>query len=296
MGPTAAGKTPLAIELVQQFPCEIISVDSAMVYRGLNIGTAKPTETELKIAPHQLIDIRDPSEIYSAGQFIQDVQKAIADIVAKQKIPLLVGGTMLYFRVLQQGLAALPQANPQIRALLQAKIHRMGIKALHEELAAIDPKSAQRIASNDSQRVQRALEVYFTTGKTISDWHQETSVSNYHFHNLILAPAREVLHQRIASRLQQMLMVGLIDEVKQLHDRGDLSPDLPAIRAVGYRQIWNYLENQTTRKEMEEKVLIATRQLAKRQMTWLRSWSTATWFSGSDDLLRQVLQVLRGIT
>lgn len=275
MGPTASGKTPLAINLVRYFPCEIISVDSAMVYRGLDIGTAKPNADELKIAPHRLINILDPREIYSAGQFRTDVLHEIEDITKSGKIPLLVGGTMLYFRVLQQGLAKLPTADMTLRAELQARAACEGWEALHALLATIDSYAAQRINPHDSQRIQRALEVYLLTGKTLSTWQAEDthSLTGYHMYNLALIPSnRTHLHERIAFRFEHMLEAGFIAEVERLYQRGDLSPDLPSIRSVGYKQAWDYLEGISTFKTMREQVLAATRQLAKRQLTWLRSW------------------------
>lgn len=275
MGPTAAGKTPLAIELVQRFPCEIISVDSAMVYRGMNIGTAKPDAKTLAIAPHRLINIRDPREPYSAGEFRQDALHEIRQIIAAGKIPLLVGGTMLYFRVLQQGIADLPTANATIRAKLQTQIEQEGVEALHAMLTSVDPVSAKRIHANDRQRLQRALEVFLLTGKPISVWQAEGTelAHGYQFHHIALIPSdRQLLHQRIAIRFEQMLKEGLIEEVRSLYERNDLTADLPSIRSVGYRQVWAYLENELDSRAMSEQSVAATRQLAKRQLTWLRTW------------------------
>lgn len=275
MGPTASGKTALAVELVQHFPCEIISVDSAMVYRGMDIGTAKPGQEILRIAPHRLIDVVDPATAYSAGQFRIDALREINDIMSRGKIPLLVGGTMLYFRVLLQGLAKLPTANPLLRAELQARAEREGWESLHDFLASVDPVSALRIHARDSQRIQRALEVYFITGKPISAWHAEEAnvISDYCVYPLGLIPAdRTLLHERIAIRFELMLKLGLIAEVTQLYQRGDLTPDLPAMRAVGYRQVWAYLAGHLSYAAMQDQAIAATRQLAKRQLTWLRSW------------------------
>jgi len=274
MGPTAAGKTPLAIELVQRFPCEIISVDSAMVYREMDIGTAKPTAEILRIAPHRLIDILDPAEAYSVGQFRDDALQAIIAINKAGKIPLLVGGTMLYFRILQQGLAQLPRANVEVRERLQARAEQEGLHVLHEELSKIDSEAAQRIHPSDSQRIQRALEVYEITGKPLSVWQQKNiENSEYNWHFLSLIPEdRAQLHHYIALRFQQMLAMGFVDEVKKLFSRGDLSLDLPSMRAVGYRQIWTYLSGEGSYEQMQDKAIAATRQLAKRQLTWLRSW------------------------
>jgi len=281
MGPTAAGKTDIAVELVQKFPCEIISVDSTLVYRGMDIGTAKPSAEILRIAPHHLLDIRDPREAYSAGEFRSDALAAISTILAKGRIPLLVGGTMLYFHVLQQGLAELPVADQAIRDSLTAEAQTLGWVALHERLAKIDPLAAQRIHPNDPQRIQRALEIYLVTGQPATQWfnaHNNYELP-YHVVNLALYPQdRAKLHQRIAQRFQLMLQQGFVEEVAQLHQRGDLHADLPAIRAVGYRQIWDYLTNVLTYAEMQERGIIATRQLAKRQMTWLKSWKNLALF------------------
>ena len=273
MGPTASGKTPIAIELANEFPLEIISVDSAMVYRGLNIGTAKPTSAELKKAPHHLIDIRDPKEIYSAGEFYQDAFAAIEIIKAKGKIPLLVGGTMLYFRVLQKGMAHLPKADPILRRKLQQQIEQTGLATLYQQLQRVDPQAAARIKVQDSHRIQRALEIYLLTGKPISAWQAETKTPPQHqFQQIAIMPERVQLHQRIQERFDNMLQLGFLDEVRQLYDRGDLSPELPAIRSVGYRQAWDYLAGKITYQIMCERAITATRQLAKRQLTWLRSW------------------------
>jgi tRNA dimethylallyltransferase len=296
MGPTAAGKTPLAVKLVQEFPCEIISVDSAMVYRGMDIGTAKPDADTLKIAPHRLIDIVDPSEPYSAGRFRVDALREIQSILSQNKIPLVVGGTMMYFRVLQQGIAALPKADANIRAELSARAENFGWPTLHAELEKIDPLAAQKINPNDSQRIQRALEVFHLSGKTISELQaNDTSpLSDYNVLNLAIAPqSRAELHARIALRFQQMLDTGFIEEVQQLYVRGDLSPALPSIRSVGYRQAWDYLSGQITYDEMRDKAIAATRQLAKRQLTWLRSWPEVTWFDGESDALRNEIIRIR---
>lgn len=279
LGPTASGKTSLAVELVQRFPMEIISVDSAMVYRGMNIGTAKPDADTLKIAPHRLIDICDPAQAYSAGQFREDALNAIHDITEKGKIPLLVGGTMLYFRVLLQGLADLPVADSKIRDELQARADAGSWEALHAELATIDKEAAARIHPNDAQRIQRALEVYLLTGKTMSSLQQETSaLAGYQVQSFAMAPIeRSVLHERIEQRFQLMLEQGFLAEVRELYDRGDLTPDLPSIRSVGYRQMWQHVAGLESYEAACEKAVIATRQLAKRQMTWLRSWPALTW-------------------
>lgn len=279
MGPTASGKTALAVELVQQLPCDIISVDSAMVYRGMDIGTAKPGDEILQIAPHRLIDICDPAEAYSAGRFREDALQEIQASHSKGRIPLLVGGTMLYFRTLLQGLAAMPKADAKIRNELAERAKQEGWPALHAYLATVDPAAAKRINENDSQRIQRALEVYLTTGQTISAWQQaETNpLADYQVIQLGLMPEnRKQLHERIAIRFELMLQMGLVDEVRRLYARGDLSPSLPSIRSVGYRQVWSYLENDIDFDTMRDQAIAATRQLAKRQITWLRSWPHLT--------------------
>jgi len=300
MGPTASGKTPLAVELVQRLPCEIISVDSAMIYRGMDIGTAKPDAETLRIAPHRLIDFLDPAEIYSAGKFCEDALREIEIIHAQEKIPLLVGGSMMYFHVLQQGLAALPKADPALRAELTLRAEREGWAALHEELARVDSEAASKINPNDSQRIQRALEVYLLTGKTITEWQGKNihPLSAYDICNIALSPAnRTHLHERIAKRFDQMLALGFIDEVKQLYDRADLGPHLPSIRSVGYRQIWDYLAGKSRHEEMCDQALAATRQLAKRQITWLGSWTDLAWVDAeAKDVLDTVCRYVKVIS
>lgn len=275
MGPTATGKTNLAIEFIQRFPAEIISVDSAMIYREMDIGTSKPNAELLKKAPHRLIDIRDPSQSYSAGEFREQAADAIEDILRQKRIPILVGGTMLYFHVLQHGIASLPQNNQQIRLQLQQRLKAQGQQKLHAELQHLDPIAAQRIHPNDPQRLLRALEVITLTGKTITEIHstQSSSPLPYQFFNIALIPYdRNHHHRLITKRFQDMLQQGFLEEVKKLFMRGDLNVDLPSMRAVGYRQIWHYLEEKLSYTEMQERAIIATRQLAKRQMTWLRAW------------------------
>ena len=293
MGPTASGKTNLAVALVQNFPFEIISVDSAMVYRGMDIGTAKPDANILKIAPHRLIDIRDPADAYSAAQFREDALREIEDIFAQKKIPLLVGGTMLYFRALQQGLSNMPSADPELREKLRLEGDKNSWPVMHARLEKIDPQAAQRIHPHDVQRIQRALEVFELTGKNISTWQQENPElpSHFHIHNLAVAPNdRAILHARIAERFQNMLQAGFVDEVRGLFARNDLTLETPAIRSVGYRQVWQYLQGDLTFEEMREKGIVATRQLAKRQLTWLRSWPGVQWFdSEAKDLFAQVV-------
>jgi tRNA dimethylallyltransferase len=299
MGPTASGKTQLAVDLVQQFPFEIISVDSAMVYRGMDIGTAKPTADILKIAPHRLIDIRDPAEPYSAAQFQRDVVREIDDIHARKKIPLLVGGTMLYFSALQKGLSELPSADPSVRAKLIFEAEQFGWPALHERLQQVDPLAALRIHPHDSQRVQRALEVYDLTGKSLTAWQQENlpTLANYQICNLVVSLDRAILHERIATRFSQMLTEGFLDEVKSLAMRSDLNLEMPSMRSVGYRQAWEYLLGHYSYDEMCEKSIIATRQLAKRQLTWLRHWPLeVTWFDSlAEDLFARVVLKIQPI-
>ncbi len=296
MGPTASGKTELAIFLVQHLPVEIISVDSAMVYRQMNIGSAKPTSEVLAQAPHHLIDIHDPREPYSAAQFCQDALTAIQDIHANGKIPLLVGGTGLYFRSLQQGLSDLPSADAGIRKKLDQEAAAIGWPGMHQKLVDIDPQAAGRIHPNDTQRIQRALEVYEITGLTLSEHYQHSMAQSWHYPTvkIIIAPQqREILHDKIAQRFQQMLHTGLIDEVRALFERGDLDPSLPAIRAVGYRQVWQYLAGEFDKITLEEQGIIATRQLAKRQLTWLRAEKNAVWFdSQHHNIAQQVLHYL----
>lgn len=293
MGPTTAGKTAFAIELTQHLPCEIISVDSAMIYRGMNIGTAKPSPEILQVAPHHLIDQLDPKQSYSAGQFRTDALQLIEEISGRGKIPLLVGGTMLYYKVLHQGIAKLPSANRSLRAELKEQAEKNGWEKLHTDLLLIDPVAAKRIHRHDGQRIQRALEVFYLTGKTITSWQAEEThpLSNFNSYHFALVPAdRAVLHARIADRFKQMLEQGFIEEVKTLYERGDLSADLPSMRAVGYKQVWSYLGNIVSYQEMYEQTLAATRQLAKHQLTWLRSWPNLVWLeSDAKNLVEQLL-------
>jgi tRNA dimethylallyltransferase len=287
MGPTAAGKTQLAVDLVKHFPFEIISVDSAMIYRGMDIGTAKPSATILKMAPHRLIDILDPAESYSAAQFRDDAVREINDILQRGKIPLLVGGTMLYFSTLQKGLSELPSADPEIRAAITQEANEIGWAALHERLASIDSAAGKRIHPNDTQRIQRALEVFMMTGKSLSDWQESGNIDlpQYEIFNLAVAPSdRAVLHERIEMRFREMLREGFLEEVKKLFSRGDLTLQMPSIRSVGYRQAWEYLLGNLTFEEFQERGVIATRQLAKRQLTWLRSWpEEIMWLESLDE-------------
>lgn len=293
MGPTASGKTRLAIELVQQLPCDIISVDSAMVYRGMDIGTAKPTPAELAIAPHRLIDIVDPAYPYSAGQFCVNATAAIEDSLKQQRIPLLVGGTMLYFRSLQQGLSPLPSADNAVRQQLTAQAEQIGWEGLHQRLAQIDPAAAARIQPQDAQRIQRALEIYQLTGMSPTAFYQQAQAQKpaYRFINVgLMIEDREYLHQQIALRFINMLEQGFIDEVANLKARGDLNADLPSMRSVGYRQVWDYLAGQCNKDEMQEQAITATRQLAKRQLTWLRSWPEIQYFSAQQHNIQLLIK------
>ncbi len=276
MGPTASGKTDLAIGLAEALGCELVSVDSALVYRGLDIGSAKPDY------PHHLVDIRDPAQPYSAADFAADARRLCADIRARGRVPLLVGGTMLYFKAFLEGLAQMPPADPAVRAAIEAEAAERGWPHIHAQLAAVDPEAAARVHPNHSQRLSRALEVYRASGVTLSEWHRrgraEGSAVPGAVVQLAICPAdRAVLHQRIALRFEQMMAAGLLEEVRALYRRGDLSPELPAIRAVGYRQLWQHLAGEFSLEEAVEKALAATRQLAKRQLTWLRKWPDLAW-------------------
>ena len=274
MGPTASGKTDFAISLCKRFPCDIISVDSALVYRGMDIGTAKPDIETLRRVSHRLIDIRDPEESYSVGDFVRDARVEMADILARGRIPLLVGGTMMYFRALTQGIAELPGANPATRREIDAIAADKGWPAVHAELQAVDPIAAARINPNDSQRLQRALEVYRLSGKTLTQWQEEAQTPSddviYVKVALQIEP-RKLLHERIALRLDQMVENGFIDELRRLRERPGLTQKSSSMRSVGYRQFWDFLEDCCTLDQAKDKALFATRQLAKRQFTWLRS-------------------------
>jgi len=293
MGPTASGKTALAVQLAQALNGEIISVDSALVFKGMNIGTAKPTLNERGGIPHHLIDILDPSESFSTGQFRAAALALMTDITARGKLPILVGGTMLYFHALTKGLAILPPANAEIRAQLELELARDGKIALHQRLAQIDSQSAARIHPNDPQRVQRALEVYELTGKPLSAFFSEEQQNPlpFQFQKFIIAPVdRKILHGIIAQRFHAMLEQGFLAEVEQLFLRGDLHDKLPAIRAVGYREAWAYFQGDYDLATMTERAIIATRQLAKRQFTWLnRETDARSFVTGEPDLLAQVL-------
>jgi tRNA dimethylallyltransferase len=274
MGPTGAGKTDLAIHLAERLPVEIVSVDSAMVYRGLDIGTGKPDAQLLRRYPHHLVDIVDPSQAYSAGQFVHDAQRLITAIHARHKVPLLVGGTMLYFRALRRGLAELPTADPEIRAAIVAQADAIGWPALHARLAGIDPQAAARIQPNDGQRIQRALEVFQITGSTLSDLHAAGAPPDSRFNFMAAAwiPGdRERLYEAIGVRFRQMMQRGLLGEVERLFARDDLDPGLPALRSVGYRQLGEHLRGATDLQAAVANAIFATRHLARRQLIWLRA-------------------------
>lgn len=296
MGPTASGKTALAMALRQNLPVEIISVDSALIYRGMDIGTAKPGADELARAPHRLIDIRDPAEAYSAADFRRDALKEMAEITEAGRIPLLVGGTMLYFKALLEGLSPLPPADPEVRARIEREAETLGWQALHRQLQQLDPIAANRIHPNDPQRLSRALEVFFVSGNTLTEL---TKISGealaYRVHQFAIAPLdRALLHQRIAQRFHQMLAAGFEHEVSTLFARGDLHREMPSLRCVGYRQMWSYLADETDYDDMVFRGICATRQLAKRQMTWLRGWHDVHWLDsdGPAAALDRVLQVV----
>ncbi len=274
LGPTASGKTALALQWAKQAPVEIINMDSALIYKGMDIGTAKPSAQERAQVPHHLIDILDPAQAYSAAQFVGDVMRLIPQIHARGATPLLVGGTMMYFRALIHGLADLPPSHPPLRAALQAEVDACGIEVLHNKLAQVDPISAQRLNPRDTQRVMRAYEVYLLSGRTLSSWHQQQTLRSFPWpvEKIALIPAQRAwLHARIAQRLAQMQASGFLQEVQTLFARGDLSAEMPALRAVGYRQLWQSVEGVISLDQAWEQALYATRQLAKRQLTWLRS-------------------------
>lgn len=305
LGPTASGKTDLAMNLVERIEGEIISVDSALIYRGMDIGSAKPTAEELARAPHRLVDICDPAQAYSAADFARDAEQAIQEILSEGRTPVLCGGTMLYFRALFQGLSPMPASDAQVRADVEAEAKLRGWPALHADLAQIDPECAARLHPNHSQRIGRALEVYRISGKNMTYWQSlpgDGLLERLCVEQIALIPQqREVLHQRIAARFDKMLKLGFIDEVKALFARSDLNPEMPSIRAVGYRQVWEYLAGQHSYEEMRQKGIAATRQLAKRQLTWLRSWPEAKVLNtldesgcaiAQDEILTRALNIL----
>jgi tRNA dimethylallyltransferase len=290
MGPTASGKTGVAVELVQGLPLEIISVDSALVYRRMDIGTAKPDPETLSIAPHHLIDILEPTQAYSAAQFRSDALRLMDEITARGKIPLLVGGTMLYFKALREGLSELPQADPALRAAMEDRAKELGWPALHAELAQVDPATAARLKATDAQRIQRALEIYHLTGRPMSDLigKQRADTLPHRVLPIALMPSdRAALHQRIAERFDAMLKQGLISEVEGLRAQYPLTAGMPSMRCVGYRQVWEFLEGELARAELGDRGIFATRQLAKRQMTWLRAVGDAVVMDCFDARLAQ---------
>ncbi|MEY2282325.1 tRNA (adenosine(37)-N6)-dimethylallyltransferase MiaA [Alteromonas macleodii] len=295
MGPTASGKTGLALDIAAKVDSEVISVDSALVYKGMDIGTAKPTQEERAGVVHHLIDIIDPAQSYSVSQFVNDTNALIGDILARGKVPILAGGTMMYFNALINGISPLPKSDEKIRDEITQQAQRLGWSKLHDELRGVDPISGERIHPNDPQRITRALEVYRSTGKTLTHWQQqEGEKCPYNIAQFAIAPAdRAVLHERIATRFDLMLEQGFENEVVKLYERSDLHEDLPSIRSVGYRQMWQYLDGQLSYSEMRERGIIATRQLAKRQLTWLRGWEQVTWLDtfANDNLTKITAKV-----
>jgi len=289
LGPTAVGKTDLAIELASRYPVELISVDSALVYRHMDIGTGKPSPELLQKFPHHLVDILDPMESYSAGQFVRDVTQLIADIYSRDRVPLLVGGTMLYFRALLRGIAAMPEADPQFRADLDRRALQVGWPTLHAELVQRDPVVAQRVGVNDAQRIQRALEVMALTGRLMSDVQAEAKppLPAVNFVLLGINMEREQLYARIERRFMQMMQQGFLREVQQLYERGDLRADMPSMRAVGYRQLWNHLAGQWSLDEAVAQGVLATRHLARRQLIWMRAEPDLHWLAGGVDSLAE---------
>jgi len=295
MGPTASGKTGLALDIAAKVESEVISVDSALVYKGMDIGTAKPTQEERAGVVHHLIDIIDPAQSYSVSQFVNDTNALIGDILARGKVPILAGGTMMYFNALINGISPLPKSDEKIRDEITQQAQRLGWSKLHDELRGVDPISGERVHPNDPQRITRALEVYRSTGKTLAHWQQqEGEKCPYNIAQFAIAPAdRAVLHERIATRFDLMLEQGFENEVVKLYERSDLHEDLPSIRSVGYRQMWQYLDGQLSYAEMRERGIIATRQLAKRQLTWLRGWEQVTWLDtfANDNLTKITAKV-----
>jgi tRNA dimethylallyltransferase len=297
MGPTASGKTALALELVKQLPCEIISVDSAQVYKGMDVGTGKPEPEVLKQAPHHLLDVIEPHETYSAARFRDDALTLMREITERDRIPLLVGGTMLYFKALLEGLNELPEADPLIRLVIDTMAEQEGWPAVHAKLSRIDPETAARLDPNDAQRIQRALEVYYIANKPLSELLKKPKYVYFPYTpiKIALVPGdREVLHERIARRFEAMLDAGLVAELKRLRDEYALEANMASMRCVGYRQAWEHLEGRIGVEALREEGIAATRQLAKRQLTWLRSMQDVTEFDGlAEDLLQMVLEYLR---
>lgn len=297
MGPTASGKSNIAIEIARRFPVEIISVDSAQVYRHMDIGSAKPDKATQAEIPHHLIDLINPDENYSAARFREDALSAMQEVTARGKVPLLVGGTMLYFKVLRQGLAALPAADDAMRKELEQLAHERGWPAMHAILSQLDPVTANRIQPNDSQRIQRALEVCYLAKKPMSEVLKQQQGSDFPYHvvNIALLPSnRSVLHDRIYQRFDKMLTLGLVDEVRRIRDQFRLTADIPAMRCVGYRQAYRYLDNEIGLDEMRERGIFATRQLAKRQLTWLRAMNDLQIFDClADQLSQQVIDFIQ---
>ncbi|BCO20759.1 tRNA dimethylallyltransferase [Alteromonas sp. KC3] len=295
MGPTASGKTDLALDIAKQVDSEIISVDSALVYKGMDIGTAKPTVEEQAGVVHHLIDIIDPAESYSVSQFVNDTNKLIGEIFERGRQPILAGGTMMYFNALINGISPLPKSDEALREAINEQALREGWDKLHDELCRVDPVSGERIHPNDPQRITRALEVFRSTGKTLTDWQQQQGERcPYNIAQFAIAPQdRAVLHKRIAERFDIMLKQGFEQEVQELYERSDLHQDLPSIRSVGYRQMWQYLDGELSYAEMRERGIIATRQLAKRQLTWLRGWENVTWLDtfANDNLTKITAKV-----
>ena len=296
MGPTGAGKTDIAVRLAKEFSLEIVSTDSALVYRGMDIGTAKPDQATRQSVPHHLIDIRDPAVTYSAGDFVADAAAAMEDIWSRGRQPLFVGGTMLYFHMLSTGIAALPDRNPEVRAEIDARAAAIGWAGVHRELTTVDPDAAARIHANDPQRIQRAMEVYKLTGQPISRLQQSRvpALAGIDVLEFVLAPSdRKILHDRIRTRFDRMLAAGFLDEVRGLRERNDLGAEHPSMRAVGYRQVWRYLDGHCALDEASEQAIAATRQLAKRQLTWLRARRSAAWFDSTHrDVALQIANAL----
>lgn len=297
MGPTASGKTGVAVELLRELPCEIISVDSAQVYRHMDIGTGKPDAETLKAAPHHLIDIIEPDETFSAARFRDDAQALMREITERSKVPLLVGGTMMYFKTLLEGLSELPQADPGIRMVIDSRANESGWPALHQELARVDPETAARLAPNDSQRIQRALEVFYITSRPMSELMQKPKYVYFPYTPLkigLLPGDRAQLHDRIAARFEAMLELGLIGELRELRERYALDLAMPSMRCVGYRQTWQYLDGEIGLAALREQGIAATRQLAKRQLTWLRSMRDVVEFDClAEDLADQIVGYLK---